>query len=44
MMERSPWGRRIQAHLEAIGALDTPAFTTLTGSDLIARFGVPACR
>lgn len=44
MMERSPWGRRIQAHLEATGALDTPAYTTLSGAELIVRFGVPACR
>jgi len=43
MMERSAWGRRIQAHLEAIGALDTPAYTTLSGAELIVRFGVPAC-
>lgn len=43
MMERSPWGRRIQAHLERTGALETPAFTTLSGAELIARFGVPAC-
>lgn len=43
MMERSPWGRRIQRHLEATGALETPAYTTLTGAELIARFGVPAC-
>lgn len=35
--------RRIQAHLERTGALETPAFTTLTGADLIARFGVLAC-
>ena len=43
IMERSPWGRRIQRHLEATGALETPAYTTLTGAELIARFGVPAC-
>lgn len=43
MMERSPWGKRIQAHLERTGALETPAFTTLSGAELIARFGVPAC-
>lgn len=44
MMERSAWGKRIQAYLERTGALETPAFTTMTGADLIARFGVPACR
>ncbi len=43
MMQRSAWGRRIHAYVKAQGWLDTPAFNTLTGAQVVAM-GVPTCR
>jgi hypothetical protein len=43
MMQRSPWGKRIYAHILRSGWLDTPAYSTLYGDDLM-RLGVPVCK
>ena len=38
------YNSKLRAYLTARGAMDTPAFHTISGSDMISKFGYRRCR